>query len=387
MRRFYFSLFAALFYCSFLFAQNRISGIPAGYYNSVSGLTCSSLKTALKNIISNGTTQLAYSDVWTAFATTDTRPAPNNNIIWDMYSDNNMAPPAYIYTYGINQCGSYNQEGDCYNREHSVPESWFNGNFPMYTDLHHLFATDGWVNNKRGNYIYAKVASASYTSSNGSRLGTSGTTGISGVVFEPIDEFKGDFARAFFYMITRYESGVSYPVTSWTSNVSGGTGYNVFSGNTYPSVTTAYLNMMYNWHVLDPVSQKEIDRNDAVYALQGNRNPYIDSPQFVQRVFSCASTVVGIEPIASNNNDWRMNINIGPNPTSSYINIALDRTINKRLSIELFDITGRRILSESIAPFSSSKQLQIRSSLSPGQYLIRISGNSESVTNKIVVLP
>lgn len=365
------------------------NGAPAGYYTAAAGLTCSSLKTQLKTIVSTGYVQLLYSDVFSAYATTDTRPAPNNNLIWDMYTDNPGGGTLYNYVYGTNQCGTYNAEGICYNREHSVPASWFSDNFPMYTDLHHLFATDGFVNNKRSNFVYGKVATATYTSqSNQSKLGSSAVAGISGNVFEPIDEYKGDFARAFFYMITRYESGVAFPATNWSSAVPGGTTTNVFSGNTYPTVITSYLDMLYNWHIQDPVSQKEIDRNNAVYVIQGNRNPYVDSPQYVQRVFACASAVVGINEIIGSTNDWRNNIAITPNPvTGNSMTITLGVTNNKRLLLELFDITGRKMLTQTILPYTSRASISIGNNrISSGQCFARISNGKESVVKKVLII-
>ncbi len=94
---------------------------------------------------------------------------------------------------------TYSGEGSCYNREHAFPRSWFGGAVsPMNTDVHHVFATDGYVNGRRSSYPYGDVASATYTSSNGSKLGAgSSASGYTGTVFEPIDEFKGDFARAY----------------------------------------------------------------------------------------------------------------------------------------------------------------------------------------------
>lgn len=362
------------------------NGTPTGYYNSATGLTCAALKSSLRTIISTGYLQQTYDAVFSSFGTTDTRPAPNNNRIWDMYTDIPTGTPVYTFTFGTNQCsGSYNAEGQCYNREHSVPSSWFSDNYPMYSDQHHIFATDGFVNNRRSNFIYAKVNSASYTSSNGSKLGSSATAGIAGNVFEPINEYKGDFARAFFYMITRYESGVGFPVTSWSSSVNGGSGTNVFTGNTYPSIITPYLDMLYQWHVNDPVSQKEIDRNNAVYSIQGNRNPYVDSPQYVQKVFSCASTVVGIATVNNNPATWSSSVNTWPNPASTRVIIDIPKPAAQKIQVEVYDISGRRILHQQIPSFSRQYQLLLKPYLQNGAYFIRLSDSKESATYKVIV--
>lgn len=266
------------------------NGIPPGYYNAASGLNCTQLKTALFNIISANYNQLSYSPgVWDAYQTTDMHRNDANtaDIIWDMYSDNPTGPEPYVYNFGTSQCGNYNSEGDCYNREHSFPKSWFNDAYPMYSDINHLFPTDGYVNNKRGNQPYGEVNSPTWTSQNGSKLGPNSFGGFVGVVFEPRNEYKGDFARGQLYMVTRYENLVA----GWQGN---GNANDILSGNAYPALDQWYINLLYKWHVQDPVSQKEIDRNNAVYALQGNRNPYIDHPEYVFQVWSCTGIVIPV---------------------------------------------------------------------------------------------
>lgn len=171
--------------------------------------------------------------------------------------------------------GNYSKEGDMFNREHSIPQSWFNKKSPMRSDLFHVYPTDGYVNNKRSNYPFGEVSNATYTSKNGSKVGHSSFDGYSGIVFEPIDEYKGDFARTYFYMATRYKSQVG----TW------GSGANVVFKGTYPYLTDYALNLFTKWSHEDPVSEKETNRNDAVYGIQHNRNPYIDHPEYVDIVF------------------------------------------------------------------------------------------------------
>ncbi len=250
------------------------AAVPPGYYSAATGAGAI-LKTQLHNIIS-GHTAKSYDYLWTAFATTDVR---NDGTVWDMYSDRPDATPAYLFTLSDNQCGTYDEEGDCYNREHSFPASWFNDAAPMYTDLFHLVPTDGYVNNRRGSFPFGEVGVATWTSTNGSKLGTSVTPGYTGTVFEPIDEYKGDFARAYFYMATRYENLIA----GWYANSTEANA--ILQNNNFPVYETWFLNMLGNWHVQDPVSSKEIARNDAVYAIQGNRNPFIDHPEYVYQIW------------------------------------------------------------------------------------------------------
>jgi endonuclease I len=265
-----------------------VNNIPPGYYTNAENKTCSILKTALFNIISTGTNQLVYTPgVWNAYATTDLHrnDANNADVIWDIYSDNPTGPEAFYYTLGTDQCGTYNSEGDCYNREHSFPQAWFgSGTYPMFSDVHHVFPTDGFTNGKHDNNPYSEVATASWTSVNGSKLGTNAFPGFTGTVFEPINEYKGDIARATLYMITRYEGNM----VAWQTN---GNANDILNGTTYPSLDAWYVKLLYKWHTQDPPSQKEISRNNAIYALQNNRNPFVDRPEFVALIWQCTGLI------------------------------------------------------------------------------------------------
>ena len=233
------------------------------YYETADGAKGRELKTALSEIIKVHD-ELGYGDLWEAFKTTDAR---DDGRVWDMYSG--ITDYEFV-TSGTN----YKVEGDCYNREHSMPKSWFDDERPMYTDLVHLIPTDGYVNGRRSNYPFGETDEPTYTSSGGfSKLGPSSVDGYKGTVFEPNDEYKGDFARIYFYMVTCYEDKVS----TWESDM--------LAGNAYPALTQWALDMLMRWAEEDPVSKKETDRNNAVNALQGNRNPYVDYPGLEQYVW------------------------------------------------------------------------------------------------------
>ncbi len=255
---------------AFLFPALRISAqMPENYYSSVEGKSGKSLKTVLFSAINDHTVR-SYKDLWTDFYRTDARP---DGKVWDMYSS------ITDYTFGADQnTGSYKKEGDNYNREHSMPKSWFSDASPMYSDLFHLVPTDAYVNGRRGNHPFGEVKSASWSSSGGfSKLGSSAISGYSGTVFEPNDEYKGDFARIYFYMATCYEDRIA----SWKSDM--------FSGNSYTAYASWALQMLLRWAEEDPVSEKEIKRNEAVYAIQGNRNPFVDFPGLEQFVWGSRS--------------------------------------------------------------------------------------------------
>ncbi len=253
----------------------------SGYYSSADGLTGYALKTELYTIIRGHNTQ-TYSDLWTFYQSYgDDKYYENDGSILDFYSENPTGSDPYNFTAGADQCGTYSGEGDCYNREHAFPRSWFGGAVaPMNTDVHHVFSTDGYVNGRRSSFPYGEVGSASYVSANGSKLGNAiSGLGYSGTVFEPIDAFKGDVARAYFYMATRYETSIA----SWENNSSYGDA--VLNGTDSQVFESWFLAMLKQWHAQDPVSQAERDRNDAAYSFQGNRNPFVDHPELVNEIW------------------------------------------------------------------------------------------------------
>ncbi|MGB3468721.1 MAG: endonuclease [Cyclobacteriaceae bacterium] len=260
--------------------------IPAGYYSTATG-SGYILKSNLHDIIDDHT-DIGYSAVWNVYDESDIDPLDGK--IWDIYSEVPNAEGAlsdtndpYNYTYSSDQCGNYSGENSCYNREHSFPKSWFSNAGIPHDDVHHLYPTDGYVNGQRGSFPYGEVGSATWTSQNGSKKGSARSgLGYSGTVFEPIDEFKGDLARTYFYMATRYEDVIS----GWSSPM--------LNGSTDQVFTDWALDMLLEWHNNDPVSQKEITRNDAIYGVQNNRNPFIDHPEFVNSIWGdCVTPVSG----------------------------------------------------------------------------------------------
>lgn len=252
-----------------LFSLSLWAEIPAGYYDAAVGKSGEELQKSLSSIIGNAR-DVGYDGLWDLYETTDRRA---DGKVWDMYSN------ATNFTFGSDQCGTYTSEGDCYNREHSVPKSWFSERSPMKSDAWHVYPTDGKVNGMRSNNPFGEVGSNASSSKNGfSKWGSCVTPGYSGTVFEPNDEYKGDFARTYFYFATRYQSQIN----NW-----GG----IFISS-YPHIVQWQLDMLLRWHEMDPVSQKELDRNDAVYeSKQGNRNPFIDYPELGDLIFGDSRNV------------------------------------------------------------------------------------------------
>lgn len=268
-----------LFLLTFITAMASAQA-PSGYYSAANGLSGASLKTALSNIITNGHQDKGYNGLWTAYKTTDIdKNYENDGSILDIYSEKPSGTDAYKYTPGSNQCGTYSVEGNCYNREHIIPQSFFSEASPMVSDIHFIRATDGKVNGMRSNYPFGKVGTATFTSKNGSKLGNSASSGYSGIVFEPIDEFKGDMARMVFYFVTRYQSKLS----TFSSG-------NMLGSSAFPGLQIWELNVLLAWHNQDPVSQAEINRNNASYTYQKNRNPFIDNPNYANQIWGSGSS-------------------------------------------------------------------------------------------------
>ena len=248
-----------------LMGLQATAAVPSGYYDNAKNKSDQALMSALHQII-RGHTKRSYQQLWTDFKTTDC----NGNIIIDRYSTTQ-------FTYSTDQCGSYNGVGDCYNREHSIPNSWWGGSASdtAYTDLHHMFPVDGWVNNERGNFPFGDCNNG--TPKGTGKLGNCTFSGYSGTVFEVADEYKGDFARVYFYFATRYMTRIN--------NFTNGTGSVVFTSSSYLGLTTWAINQLLEWHRNDPVSTLETARNNAVHGIQRNRNPFVDNPELVEYIW------------------------------------------------------------------------------------------------------
>ena len=260
-----------LFSVANIFAQ-----IPTGYYDGTAGLSGSALKTKLSSIISSGHQTKSYDALDDEYPNSDKDSYyEKDGTVLDIYSENPTETDPYVYQFGVKKCGNYKIEGDCYNKEHIFPQGYFNKASPMVSDIHHIVPTDGKVNGMRSNFPFGNVGSSvSYTSKNGSKLGTSNSVNYSGKVFEPINEFKGDVARMIFYFATRYEAKLK----DFDAN-------DILTNTSFPGIQSWELEVLKQWHTQDPVSQREIDRNNAAYTYQRNRNPFIDHPEYVDLIW------------------------------------------------------------------------------------------------------
>ena len=327
----------------------------SGYYSSAVDKYDAALKTALFQKVGPHT-ERTYSQLWTDFESTDKRA---DGKVWDMYS-------TCSFTFGDDQDKGSGGSSECdyYNREHSFPNSWFAKAYPMYSDLFHLYPTDKYVNNKRGNYPYGETSSPSQTFSNGSRLGSCTFPGYSGTVFEPTDEYKGDFARTYFYMVTAYEDKIS----TWSSEH--------LDGNSYPGLNSWSVNLLLKWHRQDPVSTKETKRNDAVEDIQHNRNPYIDFPSLAEHIWG---TEKGIPwTLSSGLETLKVEFSIYPNPVKNTINI---KTNQANFQYSVLTLDGVELLHEQI---NTQKTISI-DQFPNGMYLLQLSYDKGKSIHKFVV--
>lgn len=352
---------------------NAIMSIPAGYYNNATG-SGYLLKTQLSTIITNNYNDRGYGGLYTTYLTSDRDfYYENNGTLLDLYTENPTGTECE-FTYGVGQDDGTLGNAECerYNREHTVPQSYFGAGIqPMFSDAHFVIPSDKYVNAQRGDFPFGRVNGLGTQYSNGSKKGSNLNSGYSfgftGTVFEPIDEFKGDIARMLLYFATRYETELVnfYANSNSLSKV-------MFDGTSDKSFSTTFLNILLTWNIQDPVSQREIDRNNAIYARQNNRNPYIDTNTYVARVW-------GI-PLETSSFDLLNNTSIYPNPSSDIVNIS---TIIALDEIDIITINGQ-VLQQIKKPVFQNNTYSI-SNLPKGFYFVKLSYASNSVTKKVFI--
>lgn len=251
----------------------------AGYYNRMNGKSGAALKAAAKECVQSHQT-LEYYDLPNYWQYSDVYPELVNGCKrwWDMYSD-------AVYLIQRGQSGKSSFSANKMQREHSVPKSWWklNGSVeytPAYSDMWNLYPSDGAANQAKLNYPLGLTASTSFN--NGVTKVGGAQTGYGGGsrnVFEPDDEYKGDFARAYMYVATVYDD------INWVINY-------MYKKEAYPTLVPWAREMLLQWCRQDPVDQKEIDRNNVVEQYQGNRNPFVDFPELAEYIWGTRTTEV-----------------------------------------------------------------------------------------------
>lgn len=263
--------------------------IPAGFYDAINGKQDAALKTALSLIVRDGdryeygTTAYHTSNnppewqkgdlkaygTWQALPFTDHKPGVPGGV-WDMYSN--------CVRYYPNKLG---ESGCSLNIEHCLPKSWWGWNkddtrdssWVAYKDLFNLNPSDQRANGQKSNYAPGHVSNADKFDNGSFRMSSAKKSEYGYICFEPAEEYRGDFARTYFYMVTAYEH------IGWSAYPQ------YVSDENYMMFSDAIIQVLLDWHRSDPVSDKEICRADRISDIQCNRNPYIDYPELVEYIW------------------------------------------------------------------------------------------------------
>ncbi|WP_288763874.1 endonuclease [uncultured Weeksella sp.] len=362
----------------FVLSMGSFAQIPDGYYNTATadGFI---LKTQLKNIIS-GHNDRGYGALWDLYKKNNPKNGfkdiyyEKDNTLLDIYSESPTASDPYNYIPGSGQCGNYVKEGDCYNREHLIPQSYFNKATPMVSDAFHIWPTDGYVNGRRANYPFGVVANAVWTSKNGTKLGNNLNAGYSAgyskTVVEPIDEFKGDIARVFFYFVTRYEDRMPSFYSS-NSEVRA-----MFDGTANKAFSETFLKILYTWHIMDPVSERERNINDLIYYThQNNRNPFIDHPEFVNKIWKMDMSI--------DNFDYqeRKDIIVYTSANNT-VSVRLENSNKNIARLTLYNLQGQIVAQKE--NLRKEKTVELRSKQS-GVYILKVEGKGLEINKKVIL--
>jgi endonuclease I len=363
-------LFTASLFIAFSLS---VSGaIPASYYYTLEGKDAATLKTALHDIICQDTTHyLNYGSgpgyTWQGFYSTDRDPS--NNLVIDMYSAN-------LRYFDVNYVAlGYKGFGMTIQIEHSVPKSWWGCDIDhpdcAAKDLNHLYPSDGTYNNYKSNYPLGVVTGTLAHTNGVSKIGIGTYTGYSGTVFEPADQYKGDFARSYFYVATAYQ----HYVNKWAA-----TPENMMEADTYPTLKPWAIQLLLEWNRLDPVSDKERTRVENVFAIQRNRNPFIDHPELIEYIWGNMigkpyyETISGIKSTASHR------MSISPNPARDRIQLKFDDN-GGTFHYKIYSMTGSVVASGITATTTISV-----SDLHSGVYSCVVETGTEKLVSKLIIL-
>lgn len=300
--------------------------IPEDYYAEIYGKSGQALKNAISALCKRHTV-VTYGSLWYHFPHTDCR-FEDPGLVWDMYSNKTYKFRGTSAVSGMN-------------KEHSLPKSWWGGDYAViygtsaqivpdaYTDLNHLYPSDATANSAKLNYPLGEVSKASFD--NGSCLVGTPVTGQGGgaaTVFEPNDEYKGDFARTYFYMATTYQD------YTWKYKY-------MLNNSSWLTLNQWSINLLLKWARQDPVSDKELARNEAVYKIQNNRNPFIDNPDLMEYIWGDKANEVFNDPDPDPDDPDKTPRLITPSPGTSieFGEVALGRTLTAKVYIKAKHLT------------------------------------------------
>jgi endonuclease I len=326
---------------------------PAGYYNGCDGLLGNQLKTALHNIIDDHE-EYSYNALRDYILPYTDQDMNNSNNVILLYTG--WSRPIDDFGGGVSE----------WNREHVWAKSHgdFGNNPPCGTDAHHLRPTDVSVNGRRSNldfdnggnhYVDGDGATGCYYDSDS---------------WEPRDEVKGDVARMIFYMAVRYEGDSGELDLEVVDEV-----------NTGPQPEHGKLSTLLDWHFLDPPDAWEMRRNDRVYEYQENRNPFIDHPEYVSRLWYGSQTEeVVIQTFTG--------IELYPNPFNPALNLSCSLQNDSFLSVNVYNQKGQFIetISNSYQSAGTWHHTWVNDSIPTGVYLINFATPEYSETEKVLLL-
>lgn len=327
--------------------------LNADYYDTVISLTGQSLYNGLRTLISNNTNSSYDSSKDVLFQTLDN----TGGNVTCVYT-------GQVYNVGYNYNGSSNP-----NTEHTYAQSWFTSSeeSKKKSDLHHLFITNSVVNSSRGNYPLTAVAnhgSATVYYSSTPRQSYRGYSSTSHMVFEPADQFKGNIARALLYFNTRY------------------------SGQSLVQQNENMLPVLLQWHIADPPDAAEVTRNNGVYNYQHNRNPYVDHPEFVARIWGGTSA----------EDELIMNIpelyisSTYPNPFNNSLSISVASKNASPVSTTIYNLKGQMVFTQNSAMNAGETKFfwdgkdEKGMDASPGVYVIKVKSPQSSISTKVLKL-
>lgn len=343
---------------------------PQGYYSSLNGKSSATLKTELHNILMQDTTRYysygsGENHTWNGFYFTDRDTI--TNLVIDMYSDSLRYFASNYVSLGFPGFGQK------IHIEHSLPKSWWGSyEWAAYKDLNQLYPADGSTNlSKNDNPL--GIVTGTPTKNNGvSKIGPAVYDGYVGSVFEPADQYKGDFARTYFYMATAYEHYKNlWDITKPE---------NMMQNNTYPVFKQWAITLLLQWHRQDPVSSKERTRNEKVYSIQGNRNPFIDYPELAEYIWGNnidqTWNITTNTTIENQKSDFQFTFNNNQNCFTFNTNTQLPVTYT------IYNVLGKIVLHG-----KSYANTQIRiPKLKIGYYIFEITYKSNTYNHKIKII-
>lgn len=358
----------------FLTLTLSVSGvIPNAYYFTMEGKSSADLKTELHNIICQDTTHyLNYGSgvgyTWQGFYSTDRDPS--NNSVIDMYSDS-------IRSFGVNYVAlGYKGFGMTIQIEHSVPKSWWGCDIDhpdcAAKDLNHLYPSDGTYNNYKSNYPLGEVTGTLAHTNGVTKIGIGTYTGYTGTVFEPADKYKGDFARSYFYVATAYQ----HYVNKWALSATG----NMMEASTYPTLKPWAIELLLKWSRQDPVSEKERTRVENVFAIQKNRNPFIDHPELIEYIWGNKKDVRYFSSETAVISPATNRLTISPNPAKDFIQLKIDENAGT-YHYCIYSMTGSVVSTGDTASHAISV-----SGLRSGVYSCVVETGTEKLLSKLIIL-